>query len=471
MPTLRVKTRTSGETILKEDTVQEFKATLRGELIQPDDAGYNEARKVHNGMHDRRPAAIVRAAGVADVIAAVKLARERDVLLAVRGGGHSVAGFGTCDGGVVLDLCEMKGIRVDPERRTVRAEGGCTWGDLNHATHAFGMATTGGVVSTTGIAGLTLGGGVGYLNRACGLSCDNLLSADVVSADGSFVTCSEDREKDLFWAIRGGGGNFGVVTSFEFRLHAVADIFGGPTFFPMDGDVLRGYRDFIANAPEELGALFGLTLAPPLPFLPEEWHGKPVSVVIACWTGPMEEGAAILKPLGDWARVVGAQVGRMPYPAINTLFDALLPAGLQQYWKGNFMRELSDKAVETHLEHGARTPSVESSTIIYPVDGACHRIAPDQTAYAYRDATFSTVIGAAWPDPADNEQNIRWVREYYDALRPYSEEGGYVNFMPGDDQDRVAVNYGDHYARLVEIKSRYDPSNLFHMNQNIKPIA
>jgi hypothetical protein len=238
----------------------------------------------------------------------------------------------------------------------------------------------------------------------------------------------------------------------------------------MHGDVMRGYRDFIANAPEELGALFGLTLAPPVPFLPVEWHGKPVSVVIACWTGSMEEGAAILKPLGDWARVVGAQVGRMPYPAINTLFDALQPAGLQQYWKGNFMRELSDQAVEAHLEHGARTPNVESSTIIYPVDGACHRIAPDATAYANRDATFSTVIGATWPDLADNERNIRWVREYYDALRPYSEEGGYVNFMPPEDQDRVAVNYGDHYARLVEIKSRYDPSNLFHLNQNIKPI-
>ena len=470
MSDLQVKTRTGGETILKADALQKLKDGLRGALILPGDASYDEARQVYNGMHHRRPALIVHAAGVADVIAAVKFARERDFLLAVRGGGHSAPGFGTCDGGVVLDLRRMKGIRVDPEHRTVRAEGGCTWGDLDHASYAFGLATPGGIVSTTGIAGLTLGGGMGYLNRRCGLSCDNLLSVDVVTADGTFVTCSADREKDLFWAIRGGGGNFGVVTSFEFRLHAVADIFGGPTFFPIDGDVLRAYRDFILEAPEELGALFGFTMAAPLPFLPKEWHGRPVSAVIACWTGAIEDGQDILAPLKDWGQIVGAYIGRMPYPALNTLFDQLLPPGLQQYWKGNIVRELSDDAIAAHLEHAARVPCVESATLLYPIDGACHRVPPGGTAFAYRDATFSTVIGGAWPDPADNERNIKWVRNYYDALRPFSEEGGYVNFMSADDQDRVHINYGDNYDRLVEIKTKYDPTNLFHMNHNIKPI-
>jgi FAD/FMN-containing dehydrogenase len=469
MSALRIRRRSNGETTVGEAALKTFEARLRGRLIRPVDPGYDEARRVNNGMHDHRPAAIVRAAGVADVMAAVKLAREHDAVLAVRGGGHSVAGFGTCGGGLVLDLGGMRGIRVDAEGRTVRAEGGCTWGDLNHATHAFGLATTGGIVSTTGIAGLTLGGGVGYLSRTCGLSCDNLLSADVVMADGSFVICSEDREPDLFWALRGGGGNFGVVTSFEYRLQPVAEIFGGPTFFPLDGDVLRAYREFIVKAPEQLGAVFGITLASPLPFLPEEWHRKPVSAVIACWTGSAEEGARILEPLKGWGRIVGAQVGPMPYPALNTLFDELLPAGLQQYWKGNLMRAISDDVVEIHVAHGARAPSLESSTLIYPVDGACHRIAPERTAYAGRDATFSTVIAGAWPDPAENERNIRWVREYHDALRPHAEEVGYVNTMAGDDQGRVRAAYGDRYARLAGIKSRVDPSNLFRLNQNIQP--
>jgi FAD/FMN-containing dehydrogenase len=275
---------------MSEVRTGELEERLRGQIIQPGDPTYDEIRKVYNGMHDRRPAVIVLAAGVADVIATVRFAREYDLVLAVRGGGHSAPGFGTCEGGLVLDLRRMRGIRVDPGLRTVRAEGGCTLGDVNHATYAFGLATPFGIASTTGIAGLTLGGGIGYLTRRCGLSCDNLLSADVVTADGAFITCSAEREEDLFWAIRGGGGNFGVVTSFEFRLHPVADILGGPIFFPLDGDVVRSYRDFILDAPEELGALFAFTMAAPLPFLPEKWHGKPVSAVIACWSGAIEDG-------------------------------------------------------------------------------------------------------------------------------------------------------------------------------------
>lgn len=452
-----------------EQGIESLKPVLRGELIQPGGGSYEEVRKVYNAMHDRRPALIVRTAGVADVISAVKFARERDLLLAVRGGGHSVPGFGTCDGGLVLDLGQMKGIRVDPQQRTVRAEGGCTWADLNHATHAFGLATTGGVVSSTGIAGLTLGGGLGYLARSCGLSCDNLISADVVTADGSFVTCSEHQHPDLFWALRGGGGNFGVVTSFEYRLHPVADILGGPTFFPLDGDVLRGYRDLMAEAPEELGALLGLTLAPPAPFVPEGWHGKPVCVVLACWTGLAEKGEELLKTFETWSPVLGSAVGRMPYPALNTLFDELLPPGLHHYWKGHFVRGLSDEAIEVHLDYGARIPSVESATLLFPIDGSCHRVAPEETAFAYRDADFAVVLGPSWPDPADTEKNIEWGRRYSEAMAPYAEEGGYVNFMSGDDQGRVRANYRQNYDRLAEVKREYDPDNLFRMNQNITP--
>lgn len=471
MADLRVRTRLGGETVVKEDDARQFKERLRGAIVLPGDAGYDEARKVYNAMHDRRPALIVQAAGVADVIATVKFAARHGAELAVRGGGHSAPGFSSCDGGVVLDLGRMKGMRVDAKRRRVRAEGGCTWGDFNHATYAFGLATTGGIVSTTGIAGLTVGGGMGYLTRRCGLSCDNLLSADVVTADGSFLTCSEDRNPDLFWAIRGGGGNFGVVTSFEYRLHRVADIYGGPTFFVPDGDVLRRYREFILNAPEELGAIFAFTKAPPLPFLPPEWHGKPVAAVIACWSGALGKGRKMLAPIKDLGRVAGAFVGRIPYPALNTLFDAMLPAGLQNYWKGNFVRDIPDAAIEAHLRHAAEVPGPESGCHFFPLDGACHRVAADATAFAYRDAAFATIIAGAWKDPADNEANIAWVRRYYDALRPYSEEGGYVNFLADDDTDRVRASYAANYDRLVQVKTKHDPTNLFHINHNIRPEA
>lgn len=470
MSDLKFKTRTNDETTLKENAIQQLRQSLRGALIRPGDDGYDEARKVYNAMYDRRPGLLVHAAGVADVMAVVKFAREHDLLLAVRGGGHSAPGYGVCDGGVVLDLRRMKGIRVDPQRRTAQAEGGCTLGDLNHATYAFGLATPGGIVSTTGIGGLTLGGGMGYLTRRFGLTCDNLLSADVALADGTFVTCSEEQEQDLFWALRGGGGNFGVVTSFEFRLHEVGDIYGGPIFFAPDPETLRQYRDFILQAPEDLGALFGLTLAAPLPFLPPEWHGKPVMAVIACWTGAMEDGEKIIEPIKSWGKVLGAYVARMPHAAINTLFDELLPPGLQNYWKGNFARTLSDEAVAAHLEHGARTPNIQSSALIYPVDGACQRVPATATAYAYRDMNFSTVIGSAWPNPADNERNIQWVREYYEALRPHSEASAYVNFQSADEQDRSRIDYGQNYDRLVKIKTKYDPTNLFRLNHNIKPL-
>jgi FAD/FMN-containing dehydrogenase len=305
--------------------------------------------------------------------------------------------------------------------------------------------------------------------RSCGLSCDNLVSADVVTADGRFVVSSEADEPELFWALRGGGGNFGVVTAFEFRLHSVPEIFGGPTFLPLQADVLQHYRELMAKAPEELGALLALTLAPPLPFIPAEWHGKPVCVVLACWTGAPDQGEAMLRRIETWAPVVGRMVGRMPYPVINTLFDGLLPAGLRHYWKGVFARELTDGAIAAHVEYGRRIPCVETATILFPIDGACHRVRPDATAFAGRGARFATGLGPSWRDAADDEANLDWGRRYYDALQPHSDQGGYVNFMSGDDQHRVRTSYGASYDRLVTLKRRYDPGNLFRLNQNVAP--
>jgi FAD/FMN-containing dehydrogenase len=422
-------------------------------------------------MIDRRPRVIVRATDVADVMAAVDFARDNGLDLSLRGGAHSVPGFGTNDDGVVIDLCQMNGIRVDPSARTARAEGGCTWGGFNHATYAYGLATTGGIIASTGIAGLTLGGGIGYLSRACGLSCDNLLSADVVTAEGRLVVASEQENQDLFWALRGGGGNFGVVTSFEYRLHPVKDVFAGLFFFPLERAraVLEFYRDTIDRAPEELGMFPAFQIAPPLPFIPAQEHGRTFCLIVACWAGTAEQGENAFRPIRDVGPRVAEMVAPLPYPTLNALFDPLLPAGLQHYWKAAFATSLTDGAIGAHLEHGPKVPVVNSTVHIYPINGACHRVAPDATAFAYRDATFATVIAGMWPDPSQNAQNIRWVKDYYQALRPHSSNGGYVNFMSGDDQDRVKDNYRGNYDRLVTIKRKYDPGNLFHLNQNIRP--
>ncbi|WP_455351311.1 FAD-binding oxidoreductase [Streptomyces sp. SYSU K217416] len=452
-------------------SIDQLRERARGPVVTPDDDTYDEARKVNNAMIDRRPAVVVTCAHAGDVIAAVDFARENGLDLAVRGGGHSVPGFGTCDNGVVADMSRMRSVRVDPERRTARAEGGATWGDFNAATHAFGLATTGGIISTTGVGGLTLGGGIGYLSRGLGLSCDNLISADVVTADGRLLVASEKEYDDLFWAIRGGGGNFGAVTSFEFRLSPVKDIYGGPIVFELDdaGTVLRAFRELIVEAPEQLGAFPAFQIAPPLPFIPENRHGDPFILIVSCWAGPLDEGQRVLQPLHDIAPVVAEHVGPMPYPALNSAFDALVPPGLQHYWKANFVTELSDFAIDAHLEYGPRVPVVNSTVHIYPVNGACHRVAPEATAFAYRDASFAAVIAGMWPDPADNEANIAWVRDYYQATAPHSEEGGYINFMADDDQSRIRANYRSNYDRLVQVKRAYDPDNLFHRNQNIKP--
>jgi len=458
---------------VSEFTLDQLRERVRGAIITPGDDEYDDARAVYNAMIDRRPRVIVRAADAGDVMAAVDYARENGLDLAVRGGSHSVPGFGTCDDGVVIDLGGMRGVRVDPVRRTARAEGGATLGDLNHATHAFGLATTGGIISTTGIGGLTLGGGMGYLARKFGLTIDNLMSADVVTADGRLLVASEKENEDFFWALRGGGGNFGVVTSFEYRLHSVKDVYGGPIFFELDEaeTVLRFYREFIASAPEELGGFPAFQIAPPLPFIPEGRHGDTFIIMVACWAGPLAEGERAIKPIRDVAPVVAEFVGPMPYPALNSAFDALVPAGLQHYWKASFVKDLTDASIAAHLQHGPRIPTMNSALHIYPINGAVQRVPSDATAFAYRDANFATVIAGMWPDPADNEANIEWVRDYYAATAPHSEEGAYINFLSGDDQDRVRASYRGNYDRLVDVKRTYDPGNLFHLNQNIKPEA
>ncbi len=444
---------------------------VRGDVVTAQSPEYDEARSVYNAMIDRRPLAIVRAVDVSDARITVDAARESGLPLAVRDGAHSVPGFGTVDDGIVLDLSTMKGIRIDPERRVARVQGGCDWGDFDHAAHGFALATPGGIISTTGVAGLTLGGGIGYLARGHGLSIDNLRSADVVLADGSFVTTSATEHPDLFWALRGGGGNFGVVTELEFDLHPVDTVYGGPMFFELEvaEELFRTYREWIADAPRTMAAFPAFQTAPPLPFVPEDRVGEPLVLLVSCFNGGDEEAERLLKELRTVATPVAEHVGRMPYPALNSAFDGLLPAGLQHYWKAAFQPELTDGAIAAHLEHGPQVPSMQSTMHLYPIDGAVQDVAADATAFAYRDANFAPVIAGMWPDPADNEANITWVRDYHEALAPHTSDGGYINFMAGDDQSRIRANYGANYDRLASIKRDYDPDNLFRINQNIAP--
>jgi FAD/FMN-containing dehydrogenase len=458
---------------MSTSTIDQLREQVRAPIITSEDPGYDEARAVHNGMFDRHPRVIIRAEQVADVVAGVAFARDAGLDLSVRGGGHSAPGFGSNDDGVVLDLSLMRHVHVDPRAQTARAGGGTTWGDFNYATHAYGLATTGGVVSTTGIGGLTLGGGIGYLTRAYGLSIDNLLSAEVVTADGQVRNTSATEDPDLFWAIRGGGGNFGVVTSFEFQLHPIDDVYVGLFFYELEqaGALFRFFREFIENAPEAYSAFPAFQVAPPLPFVPEERVGDTFCAAIVHWAGPIDEGENAMKPFRDVAPVVAEMVGPMPYPALNSAFDPIFPKGIRSYWKGLFVKDLTDAAIEAHLAHGSQVPEVSATMHLYPINGACHRVGAQDTAFAYRDATFAPVIVAAWENPADDAERIQWVRDYYEALAPHSEPGGYVNFMADDDGSRVHDNYRQNYQRLTEVKRTYDPDNLFHLNQNIPPAS
>lgn len=459
---------------LEEKALQELRASFRGELIRPGDDGYDAARRVFNGMIDKHPALIARTVDIADTIAAVNFARENKLPLAIRGGGHNVAGFGTCDDGLVVDLSRMKGIRVDPAKRTVRAEGGCTWGDVDHATHAFGLAAPGGLISTTGIAGLTLGGGIGHLTRKYGLSCDNLISADVVTADGRLITASADQNADLFWGLRGGGGNFGVVTSFEFRLHPVSTVFAGPILYPLEKskDALRFYRDYMAKAPEDMNAFFAFLIVPPGPPFPEHLHNKTVCGVVCCYTGSLDKAEQVVRPLREFGPPVFEHVGPIPFPMLQSAFDALVAPGLQNYWKADFVKDLTDEVIEAHVKYGPDVPTIHTALHIYPVSGAAHRVGRDDTAFSYREAGFTHVIAALYPDPADTPKNREWVRSYWEALHPYSAGGAYVNFLMDEKDegpDRIEASYRNNYGRLAALKKKYDPNNLFHVNQNIKP--
>ncbi len=454
-----------------DEHINQFAASLRGELIRSGDPGYDSARAVYNGMIDKHPALIARCADVADVIAAVTFAREQGLLLAVRGGGHNGAGLGTCDGGLVIDLSLMKGVHVDPSARTARVGGGCTWGDVDHATHAFALATPSGIISTTGVGSLTLGGGLGHLTRKFGLSIDNLLAVDMVLADGRFVTASAEQHQELFWAVRGGGGNFGVVTSFLFRLHPLTTVVGGPTLWPLDqaAEVMRWYRDFITEAPEELNGWFAFLTVPPAPPFPEELQLKKMCGVVWCYTGPEEQAEEVFAPVLQVGTPALHGVHAMPYPMLQGAFDGLYPPGDQWYWKADFVRELSDAAIARHVEHGSMLPTPKSTMHLYPINGAAHRVGKHDTAWSYRDATWGMVIAGVDPDPANAGRITSWAKEYWEAVHPYSAGGAYVNMMMEEGQDRVKASYQDNYDRLAAVKRAYDPANLFRVNQNIQP--
>lgn len=453
---------------------ERLRNSVHGLVIAPDDEGYDEARSIWNGAIDRRPAWIARCTGVADVIAAVRFARERDLLVAVRSGGHGVGGHALCDGGLVIDLSPMKGIHVDPQARTARAEAGVLWGELDRETQVFGLATVGGIVSHTGVSGLTLGGGIGWLMRKYGATVDNLLSVDLVTADGELVTASEDHNPDLFWGVRGGGGNFGIVTSFEYRLHPVGPIvLAGPIFHHLHDapEVLRFYREFAATAPDELTTIVELELAPPLPFLPEEVHGEPIVMVGACYAGAPEDGAEVVRPLKEFGSPIVDRLEPKPYLALQSMFDPLVPHGWHRYWKSVELPPLTDGAIDTLIDDTSRITSPRSYTIIFQLGGALGRVPEDASAFSQRDATHNLVINAVWTeDDPEGNRHTAWARDFFDALQPHARDRVYVNFLGDEGPDRVRQAYGTaKYDRLVELKRAYDPTNFFRLNQNIQP--
>ncbi|WP_432100501.1 FAD-binding oxidoreductase [Streptomyces sp. WAC 04229] len=457
---------------MQSATLEAMQTALRGPVIGPKDAEYAQARKVYNAMIDRHPAAIVPCSDAADVMSALTFVRDAGLEVAVRGGGHSGPGLCLVDGGVTIDLSPMRGVRVDPVARTAQVGGGSRLSDLDHATHAFGLATPTGIISMTGVGGLTLGGGHGYLTRKYGLTVDNLLAADVVLADGSFVTASETEHPDLFWALRGGGGNFGIVTSFTYRLHPVDTVGGAITVWPVDRtrEVLAWYRDFLPQAPEDVYGFFSLFVIPPGPPFPEEIHGRKMCGVVWCYTGDpsrFEETLTVVREPGPPAFHFAAP---MPYPALQGMLDDVIPSGYQWYWRGDFFDRIPDAAMDVHLKYGENLPTPLSLMHLYPVDGAAHRVGPDDTAWSYRDAVWSGVLAGVDPDPANAEAIRRWCVDYWEELHPYSMGGSYVNFMgTGEGQERVRATYRDHYDRLAQVKRTYDPDNVLHANQNIRP--
>jgi FAD/FMN-containing dehydrogenase len=441
-------------------------------LIEPGSAKYDAARAVYNGMISRQPRLIARCTDNVDVAAAVNFGRDCDLLIAVRSGGHNAAGLGVCDDGLVIDLSPIRYTQVEPSTGTVRVGGGTTWGDVDHATHEFGLAVPSGIISTTGVGGLTLGGGLGHLTRQHGLTIDSLLSAVLVLADGNFVTASHRENPDLFWAIRGGGGNFGVVTSFQFQGRPVHTEYAGPMLWELEQapEVMRWYREFIAQAPEDIGGFFAFMTVPPGPPFPEPLHNKKMCGVIWCYTGAMTDAERRFKAIRAFLAPALDLVGPIPHPALQSMFDPIYPAGLQWYWKADFVNQLSDDAINLHMKFAAALPTWQSSMHLYPVNGAASRIDKNETAWSYRDATWSMVIVGVDPKPENKSAIVAWAKDYWQALHPYSAGGAYVNFMMDEGEDRVKATYRAHYDRLAEVKTKYDPDNLFRVNQNVAPV-
>jgi FAD/FMN-containing dehydrogenase len=455
---------------LDDEVLDAFKSSVRGGVITPKDPGYDEAHKVYNAMIDKRPALIARCMDAADVISAVNFGRDNGFNIAIRGGSHNGAGLATVDDGLVIDLSPMRGVRVDPEARTAQAGGGALMGDIDHAAHAFGLATPVGIISTTGI-GLALGGGIGHTTRKLGLTIDNILSADVVLADGSFVTADAQHNEDLFWAIRGGGGNFGVVTSMTLRLHPVSTVIAGPTLWSLDHatEILEWYRDFLPAQPDELTGFFAFLTVPPGPPFPEHLWMQKMCGVVWSYSGPKDKVEETFAPVRAIPDMALDGVMELPLPMWNAAFDALYPAGYQWYWRADFVKELSDDAIAAHVKHGSDLPTMHSTMHMYPIDGAAGRVGADETPWAYRDAKWAQVIVGVDPDPANADIIRDWTVSYWEATHPYSMGGAYVNFMMEEGQERVKATYGSHYDRLAKIKNRYDPANVFHVNQNIAP--
>ena len=466
MADLRIATTRGTNTVVDEASVQGFKASVRGLLLRPGDAGYDEVRTIWNGMIDRKPALIIRCAGVGDVIQAVNFARTHRLLLSVRGGGHNVAGNAVCDDGLMIDLSPMKRVRVDPATRTARAEAGLTWGEFDHETQAFGLATTGGIITTTGIAGLTLGGGIGWLMGKYGLSCDNLRSVDMVTASGQFLTASATENPDLFWGVRGGGGNFGIVTSFEYQLHPVGQLLAGMVLYPFEkaAAALKLFKALTRSAPDALTAQTALVTSP---------TGDPVVGIVLCYNGPLQEGEEVLRPLRAFGPPLEDHVSPMAYTQLQGLADAMFPPGRRSYWKSNFLTDLTDAAIASMVDHFAKVPSAHTVVFMEHMGGAVGRVGEEATAFNHRRARYNWGVVGSWTNPTDDKQNIQWVRDLWNAMQPFSSGGVYVNYL-GQEADegpeRVKAAYGPtKYERLVALKNKYDPTNVFRLNQNIKP--
>ena len=457
---------------LTDESITGLKTKLRGKLIEPKDPDYDAARKVYNAMIVKKPRLIAECADVADVIYCVNFARENDVLLSIRSGGHNAGGLGICDDGLVIDLARIKYTRIDPAAHTTTVGGGCTWGDVDHANHAFGSAVPSGIISTTGVGGLTLGGGIGHLTRKCGLTIDNLLSADVVLADGRFVKADKDQNPDLFWALRGGGGNFGVVTAFTFRSHPISTVYAGPMLYELNEatEVLKWYREFLPAAPDELNGFFAFLSVPPGPPFPEHLRLKKMCGVIWAYSGDMAKAEEAFKPIRAFRKPALDFVGPLPYPGLQSMFDTVYPPGCQWYWRADFVNEISDEAIAQHIKFAETMPTSQSTMHLYPIDGAASRVGRGDTAWNYRKARWAQVMVGVDPDPANKEKISAWAKAYYDALHPYSAGGAYVNFMMDEGEDRVKATYGENYNKLVAIKNKYDPGNLFRVNQNIRPV-